>query len=139
MGRTASYVLDLLDEILGESGQREKRFPWALGDQSPTTGRGIELPFDSYWPARRLIVEIDEDQHRTPTPFFDKPHVVTVSGVSRGEQRRIYDARKRAAARAQGFTIVEIPWPRKPPLDRRDRDQDRGILVQRLQEAGVEI
>jgi hypothetical protein len=108
----AKYVIELLTEVLGASPEREKSFPWAVGDVSPKTGHARQLPFDAYWAGLKLIVEVDEPQHRQPVPFWDKPDVITVSGVSRGEQRRIYDQRKRAAARAQGYTVLEIPWER---------------------------
>jgi hypothetical protein len=137
MGRVADYVIDLLEEILGEKAEREKRFPWAVGDLSLTTGRRAGLPFDAVWASRRLIVEVDEDQHRRPVTFWDKPHVLTVSGVPRGEQRAIYDHRKRTAARDRGFNVIEIPWERRPPPGVRDRDDDRRRLMQLLEEAGV--
>src|SRR4051812_16917668 len=114
MGRTANYVIDLLAEVLGEEPEREKRFNWALGDVSAKTGRQVALPFDAVWESRRLIVEVDENQHFEAVEFWDKPDVVTVSGVSRGDQRGIYDARKRTAAREQRYTVVEIPWEREP-------------------------
>jgi hypothetical protein len=139
VGRTADYVIDLLDEILGETAEREKRFPWAMGDPSAKTGRRVQLPFDAVWVDRRLIVEVDEDQHRRRVPFWDKPDVPTVSGVPRGEQRAIYDRRKRDEARARGFTVVGIPWERRPPFGQRDRDVDRQRLEGLLQQAGVDI
>jgi hypothetical protein len=137
LGRVADYVIELLEEILGEAAEREKRFPWATGDPSSRTGRSAQLPFDAVWMSRQLIVEVDEDQHRRAVKFWDKPGVPTVSGVSRGRQRTIYDRRKRRAARAHGFTIVEIPWERCPPLDARDREMDRRRLALALQQAGV--
>lgn len=111
MGRTAKYVLDLVESLLGVS-EREKRFAWALGDPSPKTNRRAKLPFDAVWEARKLIVEVDEDQHREATPHFDKPTVMTVSGVHRGEQRKRYDARKRLAAAQHGYRLVAIEWSR---------------------------
>ncbi len=93
MGRVADYVIDLIEEVLGEEAEREKRFPWAVGDVSRKTGRRAELPFDAFWAPRRLIVEVDEDQHRRPVPFWDKAEVLTVSGVPRGQLRAIYDDR----------------------------------------------
>lgn len=88
-GRGASdeaYVLDLLDEILGENGVRQKRFDCLLGDPGKS-GRRVPLPVDCYWPRQHLIVEYRERQHDEATPFFDKPNRLTVSG--RGEQRRL--------------------------------------------------
>ena len=53
MGKTAKYVLNLIDVILG-SGEREKCFEWAQGDPSPLTKRTCIV-----------IVEVDLDGQRT--------------------------------------------------------------------------
>lgn len=132
MGRTERYVLDLVEQILGPA-ERGKRFEWALGDPSPKTGRQARLPFDAVWEHRRLIIEVDEDQHTEATLIFDKPHRMTVSGVHRGEQRRLYDERKRAAARAQGYRLVAIAWSRR----RKPRPDDLAEIRRLLEEAGV--
>ena len=52
---------------------------------------------------------IDERQHDEAVAFFDKPHVLTVSGVHRGEQRRIYDERRLELIPQNGLTLVVIP------------------------------
>ena len=128
MGRTATYVIGLLEQLLGPT-EREKRFPWALGDPSPITGRAARLPFDAVWESRRLIVEVDEDQHREATGLFDKPHRLTVSGVHRGHQRKLYDDRKRAAAVANGYLVVSVAWSRKQRPSASDLDHVRQILL----------
>jgi hypothetical protein len=116
MGRTEKYIVSLLERLLGPA-ERGKRFEWALGDVSPKTLRAARLPFDAVWEDRRLIIEVDEDQHRDATPLFDKPDRMTVSGIHRGEQRRLYDERKRSAARARGYTLIAIAWSRgRKPL-----------------------
>lgn len=134
MGKTAKYVLDLIEQILGPA-EREKRFDWARGDLSPRTKRALPLPFDAAWEGRKLIIEIDEDQHREATPIFDKPDRLTVSGVHRGKQRQLYDERKRAAARANGYTVLSIPWARK----RKPSPQDAVALRRQLLAAGIVI
>jgi hypothetical protein len=139
MGAIASHVIGLAAELLGEEPEREKRFPWALGDVSAKTGRAHRLPFDAVWESRRLIIEVDEDQHRRPVRFWDKPDVLTVSGVHRGEQRRLYDERKRNAARKEGYTVVEIAWERRPAPARRDRSADLKTIRERLLVEGVEL
>src|SRR5712692_5632867 len=106
MGAVATYVIGLCTDLIGESPELEKRFAWALGDVSRKTMRAVRLPFGAVWESRKLIIEVDEDQHRRPVGHFDKPDLITVSGVHRGEQRRIYADRKRAAARAHGYTVV---------------------------------
>jgi hypothetical protein len=139
VGRLATYGIDLLAEILGETPEMEKRFPWAVGDPSPKTGRRQKLPFDAVWESRRLIIEIDEPQHGDEVvPFWDKPDVLTVSDVHRGEQRRLYDERKRAAARVRGYLVLEVPWERRPRPDQRDRPSDKRRLIALLREVGVD-
>lgn len=83
------YVLGLCDEMIGTRGERQATFPWLVGDVSPKTGQARRLPVDGYWPALRLVVEFQEKQHTEPVPLFDRR--ATVSGVPRGEQRRLYD------------------------------------------------
>ena len=102
-----AYVLDLLDEILGSSCQRQARFPWLVGDKG-RSGRRSELPVDGYWPDLQLVVEYRERQHDQPTPFFDKPDQTTVSGVHRGEQRRMYDERRDQEIPAHGLRLVIV-------------------------------
>lgn len=100
------YVLDLCDEVLGTPGDRQARFDWLLGDASPTTGRAARLPVDGYWPRLRLVVEFQEKQHTEAVPLFDRR--ATVSGVTRGEQRRLYDQRKAELVPANGLRLVVI-------------------------------
>jgi len=40
-------------------------------------------------------------------PFFDRQQ--TMSGVGRGEQRRLYDARKREPVPLNGLKLVVVP------------------------------
>lgn len=107
--RTASdehYVLDLCDEILGASGRRQATFDWLRGDPSPLRPLGTKLPVDGFWSDLKLVVEFQEEQHSKPSPFFDRRQ--TVSGVGRGEQRRLYDERKRLIIPEHGLNLVVI-------------------------------
>ncbi|WP_306368156.1 hypothetical protein [Nocardiopsis sp. CC223A] len=138
MGRDDSdeaYVIGLCDEVLGETGTRQHRFDWLLGDPG-ANGRRVRLPVDSYWPGRRLVVEYRELQHDRPMPHFDKPDKLTVSGVHRGEQRALYDRRRDTEIPAHDLRLVVI---RPADLDadgrgrlRRNRESDleavRGLL-----------
>ena len=54
------------------------------------------------------MVEFAESQHTEPTPHFDKPDVLTVSGVHRGIQRAIYDDRRRRLIPEHGLRLVII-------------------------------
>ncbi|SRX96066.1 hypothetical protein MSP7336_04341 [Mycobacterium shimoidei] len=127
------YVLDLCDEILGVVGRRQERFDWLRGDPSPTRPRGSTLPVDGYWPELRLVVEFQEEQHSQPSPFFDRRQ--TVSGVGRGEQRRLYDERKRTLIPERGLKLVVIEKSEFTLKSRRfvrDRSRDVDVVRRRL-------
>lgn len=107
--RDATYVLDICDLLLGIAGSREHTFEWLAGDLSPKTGRCRLLPVDSYWESLRLVVEVLETQHWMETPHFDKPDVLTVSGVHRGLQRKLYDQRRVELVPLHGLELIAIP------------------------------
>lgn len=124
------YVLTLCDEVLGAPGIRQARFDWLRGDPSPARPSGTTLPVDGYWPELGLVVEFQEEQHTQPSPFFDRRH--TVSGVGRGEQRRLYDERKRTVIPAHGLRLVVIAKAAFTLKSRRiDRDHARDLDVVR--------
>lgn len=128
------YVLDLCDELLGEVGLRQHRFPWLLGDPGQG-GRTRALPVDAYYPGHGLVIEYRERQHYEPVPFFDGRQ--TISGVSRGEQRLRYDRRRDELIPQHGLRLLVIR-PRQLVCDhqqrlRRDRDRDRKALAELLQ------
>jgi hypothetical protein len=124
------WVLDLCDQGLGVNGRRHYRFDWLLGDRSAKTGRRAALPVDGYWEELGLVVEFAERQHDEARPFFDKPERVTVSGVYRGLQRRLYDERRKDLVPKNGLVLVVIP--------KRDFRHHAGKLV-RDREAGLEV
>lgn len=133
------YVTSLLVELLG-SAHTERRFDWARGDGRRPDAVGSMLPFDAVWEGRRLIVEVDERQHTEAVEFFDKPDRLTVSGVHRGEQRRMYDERKVRLARERGYTVVRIPTAALAQRGRRlaqDRVGDRKVILRLLEDAGI--
>ncbi|MGH3723452.1 MAG: hypothetical protein ACRDUS_04930 [Mycobacterium sp.] len=132
------YVLDLCDEILGIPGRRQERFDWLRGDPSPTRPRGTGLPVDGYWPSLGLVVEFQEEQHSQPSPFFDRRQ--TVSGVGRGEQRRIYDERKRTVIPARGLRLLVIEksaFTVKSKRIARDRTRDLAVVREHVAPGGV--
>lgn len=138
MERAASeefYVLDLCDRVLAETGLRQHRFSWLLGDPG-VTGRCVRLPVDSYWPNANMVVEYRERQHDQPVAHFDSPDRLTVSGVHRGLQRALYDARREELIPAHGIRLIVLT-----PADldatprgrlRRNPDHDLKALAQIL-------
>ncbi|QGP90643.1 hypothetical protein GKZ92_23330 (plasmid) [Gordonia sp. 135] len=132
------YVLDLCDEILGVPGIRQARFDWLRGDPSPRLPRGAMLPVDGFWRELNLAVEFQEEQHSQPSAFFDRRH--TVSGVGRGQQRRLYDERKRMLIPEHGLRLVvieKVVFKVKSRRIVRDRARDLEIVRQHLDDVGA--
>ena len=102
-----AYVLDLCDAILLCAGKRQHRFPFLVGDPG-RNGRPRPLPVDAYYEPLRLVVEYRERQHSEAVPIFDRRP--TVSGVPRGEQRALYDQRRRTVLPAHGLMLVEVSY-----------------------------
>lgn len=133
------YVLDLVAEVLAEPDFRwQHRFPTLLGDPGKD-GRRSPLPVDGFFPRHRLIVEYWEKQHSAPVPIMDEG--MTVSGVSRGHQRRLYDTRRQAWAEANNmrFVILDYRGFETDPQGRIQRElaRDRQIVADALRAAGV--
>lgn len=103
------YVLDLCDEVLESKGLRQHRFDFLLGDPN-AQGKCAKLPVDSYYPELNLVIEYKEQQHTKPNKHFDKPDLFTVSGVHRGEQRKIYDQRRLDVLPKHGISVLEISY-----------------------------
>ena len=135
-----TYVLDLCDAILRWPSERQKRFDFLLGDPG-ATGRQVRLPVDAYYPDLKLAIEYREIQHTEAITHFDKPWKVTVSGVHRGEQRRIYDERRRQVLPENGIKLVEISCADLPHDGRmrpkRDSTHDIPIIQALLKDVGA--
>lgn len=128
--RDEDYVLDLCDEILQIKGSRQHKFDFLEGNS------GRKLPVDIYYPTLNLVIEYREYQHSNEVLFFDKPDKMTVSGVSRGEQRKIYDQRRRDVFPKQGIQLIEIDftdfaYDRKNRIVR-DRAKDLEVVKNKL-------
>ena len=81
--------------------------PFLLGDPGK---RGIRraLPVDAFYDEFKLVIEYFERQHAERVAFWDsKP---TVSGCSRGEQRRKYDERRRLILPHHGIQLIELKF-----------------------------
>ncbi|TDW52737.1 hypothetical protein EV144_1011430 [Flavobacterium sp. 270] len=102
--RDEDYILDLCDRILKKKGLRQYRFDFLTGDS------GRKLPVDVYYENLSLVIEYREYQHTNTVDFFDKPDKQTVSGVCRGEQRKIYDQRRRNILPENNVRLLEIDY-----------------------------
>lgn len=125
-----NYVVALCEAVLGHQAQRQYRFDFLIGDS------GRKLPVDAYFPQLNLVVEYRERQHTEAVKHFDKPDVLTVSGVSRAEQRKIYDQRRREVLPKHGIDLVEISFSdfefdsRKRII--RNAERDKEVILAKL-------
>jgi hypothetical protein len=103
------YVLDICDKILKQPSSRQHKFDFLLGDTN-ANGIAAKLPVDAYYEKLKLVIEYREKQHTESVTFFDKPNRMTISGVHRGEQRKIYDERRKKLLPANGLTLVEVSY-----------------------------
>jgi hypothetical protein len=130
-----SYIIDLCDEVLNRRASRQQTFDFLRGDARP--GRaGYPLPVDAYYSDLNLVIEYHERQHTEPVHHFDKPDVLTVSGVHRGEQRRLYDQKRRDILTAHSIKLVELSFTdfaRSGARQlKRDKNADVDVLRTRL-------
>jgi hypothetical protein len=98
--RDEEYIVDLCDRVLGHQSRRQKRFDFLRGDS------GRMLPVDAYYPALNLVIEYRERQHSGPHAFFDRR--MTISGITRGQQRQRYDQRRRERLRENAIDLLEL-------------------------------
>lgn len=68
---------------------------------------GVKLPVDAYYKDLNLVVEYYEKQHTESVKIFNR---MTISGVSRDEQRRIYDERRKEVLPQHGINVVVISY-----------------------------
>jgi hypothetical protein len=125
-----NYIIDLCDAVLKEKACRQYRFEFLKGD----TGR--LLPVDAYYCELGIVVEFHEKQHNEPVMFFDRKF--TVSGVSRREQRKIYDQRRRDILPKHEIALVEFcvhefPHDSQKRLLRKS-EEDKKIILERLKD-----
>ncbi len=123
------YVLDIMAEVLNEKYEWQKRFDTLLGDPGKN-GNRRKLPVDAYFPRSNLIIEYWEKQHFKPVDIMDKR--ITISGVSRGQQRKIYDLRKEKWALDNNVRVIIITYLqlKHKPNGRllRDKIEDRKVI-----------
>ena len=104
------YIINLCDEILDLNASRQHTFGFLVGDLHKDGVTRTKLPLDAYYESLNLVIEFLEKQHTEEVSHFDKTDRVTVSGVSRGEQRKIYDQRRRTVLENKEIDLIEVDY-----------------------------
>jgi hypothetical protein len=102
-----AYIIDLCDDILDIKANRQATFPFLLGDPNKN-GVRKRLPVDAWYSSLNLVVEYYERQHTEEVAFFNRRP--TLSGVNRGEQRNIYDNRRKEELRKHNIKLLIISY-----------------------------
>lgn len=130
-----TYIIDLCDTVLGCQAVRQHRFDFLRGDPG-RSGLCVRLPVDSYYEQHNLVVEYHERQHSEAVKLFDNRP--TVSGMTRGEQRRLYDARRQDELPKRGLVLLVLDYSQ---FDHRSNktlirtDDDRSVVEKALDKA----
>lgn len=103
------YVLDLCDELLNEKAARQHTFDFLVGDVHQDGRTRTELPLDGYYYDLNLAIEYSEKQDSEDSKV-DNPDKMTISGVRRAEQRKIYNRRKKEVLRKKEINFIEIKY-----------------------------
>ena len=129
------YVIDLCDEVLGQKAVHQYTFDFLRGDS------GRKLNVDAYYKDLNLVIEYCERQHTEAVAFFDHNERLTVSGVTRGEQRKIYDQRRRELLPQHGIKLIEIHYTDfgSSKKLKRNPEHDKEVIKQILKEHNLLI
>jgi hypothetical protein len=103
------YILDICDHVLGEKAERQFTFEFLVGCPGKN-GRCARLPVDACYKKLDLVIEYRETQHAQSRRFFDKPEKLTCCGCHRGEQRKLYDERRRRKLPENGIRLIELNY-----------------------------
>ncbi len=133
-GRSGSdeyYIIGLCNEALGMKAEQQYKFPFLLGDS------GRALPVDAYYHELNLVIEYYERQHTEDVKFFNRR--MTVSGVSRGEQRKIYNERRKTELPKHGIKFVVISYTDfgTSKTLKREHDADLAVVKRLLRKNGI--
>lgn len=96
------YIINLCELVLNEKAIRQATFDWLVGDS------GRKLPVDAFFHKSNIIIEYHERQHTESVKHFDKGR--TVSGVSRGEQRKKYDELRKKLIPLNGIMYIVLDY-----------------------------
>jgi hypothetical protein len=105
-----AYVIDLCDTILGEKAERQKRFSFLLGDVHKDGITRTQLPVDAFYESIKLVVEYKEAQEIEANDDRETQQTQTLNGISRTEQRKLYDERRAEELPKNGITLLTIAY-----------------------------
>ncbi len=130
------YVLELCDTILKQISKRQHRFSFLVGDLHKEKHIRTMLPLDAFYEKSSLVVEYDPQF--IPKEGDEDAERKTNSGVSRSEQRKIYDERKTEVLNKREIDVLRISYSAFDTDDDgkiiRNEEEDTQIIYAMLKE-----
>ena len=129
-----TYVITLCDKVLSLKANRQKRFPFLLGDPHKNGKTKTLLPVDAYYEELQLVVEYKEIQNYRPLTISNKDEDEEDEEnktLSREEQRRIYDERRAKVLPENEISLVVISYS--------DFEYDNTNKIVRKEESDLKI
>ena len=124
------YVLDLCDEVLNEKASRKHTFPFLLGDMHKRGKTRTKLPLAAFYKDANLVIEFLEKESEADQDE-EKLNVMTVSGITRAEQIKKYNKRRRDVLQKKEIHLVEIDYAafENDKENRLVRNKEQDILL----------
>ena len=130
------YLLDLLDEVLKRKGSRKHTFDYLLGDLHKDGKTRTELAIDVFYVKLNLAIEIIEHPSISEKANAEKEEKLTVSGITRAEQRLKYFNRRKSVLTKKDKAFVEVPMERFEVDEKfrlvRNKENDEQIVKELL-------
>lgn len=127
-----NYLINIIDELLEKEGSRKHTFDFLLGDLHQNGKKRTKLPIDVYYKHKRLAIEIMEHPQSAKSLDEAKESKLTVSGITRAEQRIKYNDRKKKTLEQRSTNYLEVSID-KFDVDenfklKRDKSNDERVL-----------
>jgi hypothetical protein len=103
------YILNLCDELLKEKASRKHTFIFLLGDMHQKGKTRTKLPLAAFYENANLVIEFLEKPNNTEA-YIEKLEVMTVSGITRGEQIIKYNRRRKEVLLKKDINLIEIDY-----------------------------
>lgn len=100
------YLIGLCNELLSEEASHQHTFDFLVGDKHKRNKTRTELPLDAYYLGLNLAIEFIAAEENLSADA----EKLTVSGVTRNEQRKIYAQRKRDVLAENEINLLVINY-----------------------------
>lgn len=129
------YVINLSDELLQEKASRQHKFAFLLGDFHKDGITRTALPVDAFYKEHNLVIELMNSPQTEVVESSGKSDRITRSGVTRLQQRKIYDERKKKGVLSKNINLIVIDYSSFETEENklaRDKDKDLKVMQELL-------